>query len=281
MKYTCKIILLHLVISWFAKIAFAGQCKAASYSVQDHVLINHAIKAGPAELIEHCISRCIEHPGCHSSNFYRISKWCELNDKTHASHPEDMRQVSSTNYMENTLRLLTCNKDSDCGSTLICFRSKCEECSVHALGMENGHLPNSAITASSVYRASTHGAWLARLNNVPNGQFWGSWSADLNEAGQWLQIDLGEEKVLTDFATQGRPSSRQWVTSYTIMFSLDSVKWEEYKENDVVKVFTGNSDQNTTVSQAAKFRARFVRFVVVTFKGHVSMRVELYGCDVP
>ena len=126
MKFTCKIILLHLAISWFAKIAFAGQCKAASYSVQDHVLINHVIKAGPAELIEHCISRCIEHTGCHSSNFYRISKWCELNDKTYASHPEDMRQVLSTNYMENTLRALTCNKDSDCGSTLICLRSKCE-----------------------------------------------------------------------------------------------------------------------------------------------------------
>ena len=138
-------------------------------------------------------------------------------------------------------------------------------------------MPNSAITASSVYRASTHGAWLARLNNVPNGQFWGSWSADLNEAGQWLQIDLGEEKVLTDFATQGRPSSRQWVTSYTIMFSLDSVKWEEYKENDVVKVcdafFLRGISQATRhvtlpVSYDLSVTARgylFVRFFVAMF----------------
>ena len=114
-------ILLHMLICSFSKMAIARQCKAASYSVQDHVLINHAIKAGPAELIEHCISRCIEHTGCHSSNFYRISKWCELNDKTHASHHEDMRQVPLTNYMENTLRSLTCNKDSDCGKNLMCF----------------------------------------------------------------------------------------------------------------------------------------------------------------
>ena len=125
MKFTCKVILLHLVISWFAKVVFASQCKAASYSVQDRVLINHVINSGPAELIEHCISRCIEHPGCHSSNFYRKSRWCELNDKTHASHPEDMRQVPFTNYMENTLRPLTCNKDSECGSGLVCFLSKC------------------------------------------------------------------------------------------------------------------------------------------------------------
>ena len=128
MKFTC-IILLHALICWFFKMTIASQCKAASYSIQDHVLINHVIKAGPAELIEHCISRCIEHPGCHSSNFYRISKWCELNDKTHASHPEDMRQVPFTNYMENTLRPLqlplTCRNDSDCGRSLFCFLSKC------------------------------------------------------------------------------------------------------------------------------------------------------------
>ena len=118
-------IFLYTLTCWLSKITTASQCKAASYSVQDHVLINHVIKAGPAELIEHCISRCIEHTGCHSSNFYRISKWCELNDKTHASHPEDMRQVPFTNYMENTLRPLTCNKDSECGKNLICFLSKC------------------------------------------------------------------------------------------------------------------------------------------------------------
>ena len=124
MKFTC-ILLLHALICWFFKMTIASQCKAASYSVQDHVLVNHVIKAGPAELIEHCISQCIEHPGCHSSNFYRKSRWCELNDKTHASHPEDMRQVPFTNYMENTLRPLTCKKDSECGKNLICFLSKC------------------------------------------------------------------------------------------------------------------------------------------------------------
>ena len=116
--------------------------------------------------------------------------------------------------------------------------------------MENGLLPNSAITASSVYGASTHGAWLARLNNVPKGNS-GAWSAASNKAGQWLQIDLGEERLLTNFATQGRPSSAQWVKSYTILFSSDSVKWEEYKENGVVKVcnaffFKRNLTSNST-----------------------------------
>ena len=110
------------------------------------------------------------------------------------------------------------------------------ECSIQALEMGNNLLPNSAITASTVWPHSAgHGSWLGRLNNVPIGVFRGSWSAASNEAGQWLQIDLGEERLVTKLATQGRSDSAQWVTSYKILFSSDNVKWEEYKENDFVK----------------------------------------------
>ena len=142
--------------------------------------------------------------------------------------------------------------------------------------MESGLLPNSAITASSVYGTSTHGAWLGRLNNVPKGNS-GAWSAASNKAGQWLQIDLGEQRLLTNFATQGRPSSLQWVTSYTILFSSDSVKWEEYKENGVVKVcdaFFSRGISHATrhvtlpVSYDLSWTARgylFVRFIAAMY----------------
>ena len=43
-----------------------------------------------------------------------------MKDKTHASHPEDMRQVPFSNYMENPLQPITCSKNSDCGSYLVC-----------------------------------------------------------------------------------------------------------------------------------------------------------------
>ena len=106
--------------------------------------------------------------------------------------------------------------------------------------MKNNEIPNSAITASSDYHGGAHEPWPARLNNVRNGHM-GSWSADMNKAGQWLQINLEEERLVTRLNTQGRPSLSppQWVTSYKILFSSDSVKWEEYKENDVVKVCDG------------------------------------------
>ena len=120
----CAIFL--LLICWFPDTGFASLCRTASYSVQDQVLTNHTIQIEPTERMDHCIIRCMQHPGCHSSNFYRNRRLCELNDKTHASHPADMRQVYLTNYMENTLRPLPCNNDSDCGSYLVCLSSlKC------------------------------------------------------------------------------------------------------------------------------------------------------------
>ena len=121
--------------------------------------------------------------------------------------------------------------------TLVLYFFLFTVCSIHALGMESNSLPNSSITASSVFTLEPgHEPWLARLNNVPKHGNTGSWSTGFNLAGVWLQVDLGEEKLLTNLSTQGRPSEDQWVTSYKISFSSDSVKWESYKESNAVKV---------------------------------------------
>ena len=95
----------------------------ASYSVQGQVLQNHTIKAETAERIGDCMMRCIAYPGCHSSNFYRLDKRCELNDKTHASHPEDMGYKPYTIYTENIFRPMPCRDMLDCGRQMICSSS--------------------------------------------------------------------------------------------------------------------------------------------------------------
>ena len=120
--------------------------------------------------------------------------------------------------------------------------------------MESNALPNSSITASSWTRNPSHDPWLARLNNVRKHGSTGAWSAKFNKTGEWLQVDLGEERLLTNLSTQGRPSADQWVKSYNILFSSDSVKWESYKENNAVKVcdrdFISYHDSNTGMVEA-------------------------------
>ena len=121
--------------------------------------------------------------------------------------------------------------------TLVLYFFLFTVCRIHALGMESNSLPHSSITASSVWtQVPGYEPWQARLNNVPKHGNSGSWSTEVNKAGVWLQVDLGEERLLTNLSTQGRPSADQWVTSYKISFSSDSVKWESYKENNAVKV---------------------------------------------
>ncbi|XP_068729963.1 lactadherin-like isoform X3 [Montipora capricornis] len=275
MNFAVISLLIYLVL----RSEFASSC-TATYFVQGQVLRNHTIKTENADKIEDCIVRCMAYPGCKSSNFYRVDKSCELNDKTHASHPEDMTRELYTNYMINTLRSIPCKTQLDCGMDLICTPFLiCEECRSHPLGMESRAIPNSAVTASSTY-GSRHEPWQARLNNAAKSQSTGSWTAGTSAVGQWLQIDLGKETVLTKIATQGRPSHAQWVSSYKILLSLDGANWNAYRSDGSVKVFKGNSDTRRIVSHklVPRITSRYVRFYVMSWHISISMRVELYGC---
>ena len=111
-----------LTIYLLSRTTLVTSC-TASYSVQGQVLQNHTFKTETAERIENCIMLCTAYPGCHSSNFYRIDKRCELNDKTHVSHPEHMVQEPYTIYMENIFRPIPCRNKLDCGKQMICSSS--------------------------------------------------------------------------------------------------------------------------------------------------------------
>ena len=110
-------------------------------------------------------------------------------------------------------------------------------CRIQPLGMENREIPNGAVTASSV-RGLAHEPWQARLNNIETIGSTGSWSTGPTTVGQYLQIDLGKERVVNKIATQGRPSEFlfQWVRSYKLLFSSDGANWNEYQNDGVVKV---------------------------------------------
>lgn len=115
-----------VLICWYPKSGMAsvrGQCTEISRSVQEQVLKKHTIHTMPARSIDECMVKCLDHPRCHSSNFYREHKMCDLNDRTHTSHPEDMAPVPYSNYMENIFRPFLCSQDSDCGEGLVCSPS--------------------------------------------------------------------------------------------------------------------------------------------------------------
>ena len=109
-----------------------------------------------------------------------------------------------------------------------------DRCSL-PLGLENGHVPDAAFSASSIDSASFVPA-RARLNIHPDSKGKGAWAAKTNNDKEWLQIDFGELVRVTKVATQGRQDADQWVTKFTLSYSVDGIHWVEYKENSVTWV---------------------------------------------
>ena len=98
------------------------------------------------------------------------------------------------------------------------------------LGMENGAISDGQITASSQLDSS-HAVSQGRLHVKATAGKAGSWSAGINDANQWLQIDIGSRYAnVTRVATQGRNGNSQWVTKYKLQYSIDGVNFQYYKE---------------------------------------------------
>ena len=104
------------------------------------------------------------------------------------------------------------------------------------LGMENGEIPDSQISASSE-RDANHGAINSRLNFKAQGRRQGAWSSRRNDVNQWLQVNFGLQATITEILTQGRSNHNQWVKSYTVSYSRDGLHFFPYRVNGVVKVY--------------------------------------------
>ena len=103
--------------------------------------------------------------------------------------------------------------------------------------MESGHLPDSAISASTSYDGN-HIPQFGRLNKIPASGKAGAWCAKSNDVKQWLQVSFGRQTTVTKVATQGRYKYNQWVTSYTLSYSVDGAHWVWYRlSNGHIKVW--------------------------------------------
>ena len=100
------------------------------------------------------------------------------------------------------------------------------------LGLQNGQIQNSAMTASSIACQPYFG----RLWLHSGGGKTGGWCAGANDVNQWLQVDFGKFVEIRRISTQGRQEAAQWVTRYRLEFSYDGVFFEEYKSDGEVKV---------------------------------------------
>ena len=99
-----------------------------------------------------------------------------------------------------------------------------------ALGMQNGKIPDSAISASTEY-GSSYKAIHGRLHLLVASGRVGAWAARTNDVHQFLQVNFGDWKKVTRVTIQGRQDADQWVKSFSLSYGYDPVFFQSYKEN--------------------------------------------------
>ncbi|HOX27081.1 MAG TPA: discoidin domain-containing protein [Candidatus Krumholzibacteria bacterium] len=139
------------------------------------------------------------------------------------------------------------------------------------------NLPASAFTASSVWmNDAQHASHQAKFT----GTAVSNWSAAANNLEQWLQVDLGAKARIQAVGTKGRyRGDQQWVTSYSLSYSLDGANWTDCLDASGSRTFRGNADTQTEVRHTLSppIVARYVRFHPAAWNKHITMRVEVYG----
>ena len=129
-------------------------------------------------------------------------------------------------------------------------------------------VPENKRTYSSVYNNDKIGTGHAR-STINSAQ---GWSAKTNKAGEWIQLDLGKEQMVVGTVIQPRGKNYQYVTEYTVSTSLDGKTWKA-----VPGVYEGHATELKEVrfSDGVVVRARYVRLIVKSWKGHVSLRADV------
>ncbi|XP_043857785.1 coagulation factor V isoform X3 [Dromiciops gliroides] len=154
------------------------------------------------------------------------------------------------------------------------------------LGMESLKIGNNQITASSIKKSWLGGYWspfYARLN--AQGRV-NAWQAKSNNNKQWLQIDLLKTKKITAIITQGAKSfsNEMYVMTYAIFYSDHGTEWKPYKDKSSMteKIFVGNVDPKGQVKNFFNppIFSRFIRIIPKSWNQSITLRLELFGCDI-
>ena len=160
-------------------------------------------------------------------------------------------------------------------------KSSCDDCSI-PLGMENGRIQDSFVTALNSHEEFP--SFAARLNGKS------AWCSDNPESLQeplYLQIELKKLSAVSAIATQGfYPAAELMslrmgrVSKYQLMYSMDGVSWEIYKNKDNETILPGNKMRDGTKLNVLtpEITAKFIRIFPASYFSFVCMRVELYGC---
>ena len=181
------------------------------------------------------------------------------------------------------------------------------------LGLQNYNIPDAQMTSSSRHKSTinsfirTGDYWHPHLARLDNTGMLNAWMPHFDEVIEenWLQIDLGKEKIINGIVTQGasRYMKDVFVKSFKMEISDDGDKWttiqlnqpktrmksrrHSYHDSSIRTedpndlIFYANIDDTSkAVNYMPRFTtARFIRIRPMECYRKCALRMELYGCD--
>ncbi|XP_069031504.1 neuropilin-1a-like [Embiotoca jacksoni] len=150
------------------------------------------------------------------------------------------------------------------------------------LGMVSGQISDAQIGASSY----ADRGWVAENARLLTGR--SGWTGQQTKQpfrNEWLQVDLGQDKMVSGVVIQGgkHRDRNVFMKRFKVGHSLDGEEWTVLKEENTTrpKVFIGNQNHDTPeLRSVGPLLTRFVRIYPerATNEG-LGLRLELLGCE--
>lgn len=150
------------------------------------------------------------------------------------------------------------------------------------LGMVSGLIPDSQITASTQVDRN----WIpenARLITSRSG--WALPPTTHPYTNEWLQIDLGEEKIVRGIIVQGgkHRENKVFMKKFKIGYSNNGSDWKMIMDSSKKKIKTFEGNTNYDTPELRTFEPVPTRFIRVyperATHGGLGLRMELLGCE--
>ncbi|XP_037934058.1 hemocytin isoform X2 [Teleopsis dalmanni] len=140
-------------------------------------------------------------------------------------------------------------------------------------------LPDTVFNASSSL-GPNYAPYKARLYKNPQEKT-GSWSPNINDQMQYLQVTFEEPEPIFGVIMAGSPDFDNYVTLFKILYSYDGEVYHYLSdENDKPQMFNGPLDSREPVQTLFKIpvEAKSVHIYPLKWHGSIAMRIELLGC---
>ncbi|XP_066483013.1 neuropilin-1 isoform X2 [Tiliqua scincoides] len=151
------------------------------------------------------------------------------------------------------------------------------------LGMVSGLISDSQITASNEMERS----WIPENVRLITSRIgWALPPPTHTYAKEWLQIDIGEEKIVRGIIVQGgkHRDNKVFMRKFKIGYSYNGSDWKWIMDasKKKAKIFEGNTNYDTP--ELRTFEPTTTRFIRVyperATHGGLGLRMELLGCEI-